>query len=109
MAGRPEVTASQKLQAAQLRRDERTEEIVLLLAWLARQDGLDAHLAPARNVSATSAYHHVLCLHHGDQCLSWRVSDLEVLVYFKRLKVHDCGGYMTRSEKLATLADIATM
>jgi hypothetical protein len=50
----------------------------------------------------------VVCVHHGDRRLAWRVSDFEVLEYFKHLKPSACPRGLSRAEKMDYMADMAS-
>lgn len=92
--------------AARDARNERVQEVVLLLAWLTTQKGIDAHLAPCLTAGANATMNHVVCVHRGANKLVWRISDFEALEYFSHLKQRDCGGRgMSRADKIAYLAE----
>ncbi len=94
--------------AARASRNDRVEEVVLLLSWLTQLSDLHAHLVPVDRVTANATMNYVVCVHHAGQRLVWRVSDFEVMAYFKHLgKPSACPRGMSRAEKMAYMADQA--
>lgn len=94
--------------AARAARNDRIQEVMLLVSWLTKWKGVNAHIAPSMTAGANSTMNYVICVHHGDVQLVWRASDFEVLEYFKHLKHSECGSRgLPRAEKMAYLAALA--
>lgn len=91
---------------ARAARNDRVQEVVLLLAWLTKQCRGDAHLSPVVNATATSTMNYVVCIHEDGKRLAWRISDFEKLEYFKHLSVQQCERGLSRADKMDFLADI---
>lgn len=110
--GEPETAATAQRDAARAARNDRAQEVVLLLSWLTRlperSQGkcLQAHLAPVENAQANSTMNYVVCVHEAGQRLAWRISDFEAMEYFKHLSVKDCARGLSRADKMTYLADM---
>lgn len=103
-----EKPATVQRDAARASRNDRIEEVVLLLSWLTQLSDLHAHLSPVERTTANATMNFVVCVHHGDKRLAWRISDFEAMEYFKHLKTSACPRGMSRSEKMAHMATEAS-
>lgn len=110
MARRPEVESPAtraERDAARNARNDRIQEVVLLLAWLTATNAVDAHLGPCLTAGENSTMNFVVCVHHEEARMAWRISDFEMLEYFRHLKRRDCGERgMSRADKMAYLAEM---
>ena len=102
-----EKPATVQRDAARASRNDRIEEVVLLLSWLTQLSDLHAHLVPVERTTANATMNFVVCVHHGEKRLAWRVSDFEVMEYFKHLKTSACPRGLSRSDKMAYMAERA--
>lgn len=109
---RPALSATERMEAARRARNNRVEEEIMLLAWLTRyliRAGCPVHLNPlGRDVSnERSTMNYVVCVHSSKGQLTWRISDLEAVAYFKHLKKEKCrwDGH-TRNEKLNRIQEL---
>ena len=103
-----EKPATVQRDAARASRNDRIEEVVLLLSWLTQLTDLHAHLSPVDRTTANATMNYVVCVHHGSQRLAWRVSDFEVMEYFKHLKPSTCPRGLSRADKINYMAGQAS-
>lgn len=94
--------------AARKARNDRVQEVVLLLAWLTKVAGVEAHLSPIEVVAANATMNHVVCVHHGGKRLAWRISDFEAFDYFRHLETRQCPIGLSRADKMAYLAEMVS-
>ena len=64
--------------------------------------------ANAATATANATMNYVVCVHHGSQRLAWRVSDFEVMEYFKHLKPSTCPRGLSRADKINYMAGQAS-
>lgn len=102
------LTATQRMERSREARNDRVQEVVLLLSWLTQLADVEAHLAHVDRPTLNSTMNYIVCLHHGSERLVWRISDFEVLEYFKHLKTRPCTRGMSRDDKMSYLAQHAT-
>jgi hypothetical protein len=102
------LSATERMERSRDARNDRIQEVVLLLSWLTQLADVNVHLSPIEAVSANATMNFVVCLHHGDKRLAWRVSDFEVMEYFKHLEAYSCPRGLSRNDKMAYMAQMAT-
>ena len=104
-------TLSQRAErdAARRSRNDRIDEVVYLLSCLTQTADWNerAHLSPIDSPRSASTMNYVVCVHLGDERLTWRVSDFEVFEFFKHLSKSTCSRGLSRSDKMLRLRDLA--
>ena len=100
-------TATRRMEQARKARDERAQEVILLLAWLTKHTKIEAHLTTVDTPNVAMNY--IVCLHKEGKRLAWRLNYFEMRAYFKHLTSRNCGERgMSREDKMTFLANFVS-